>query len=167
MGAEAGEGGAEAVVGDACHPLRRCRKGGRGGLSAAGRRVFGALDGTLAKRQLADAAPPEMGVDSRQDLIGAVLQLERQTAFDADDKGGGLRRHVGVAAGRARGPLQPDRSRRGREPLAHDVVPVQDEIRFGETLSGEDGIDQCADEIGERARPGAAGFRGRGHGEAA
>ncbi len=90
----------------------------------------------LLEAEPADAAPTEMRVDAGDELVAHVLQLERETAFDANHQRRRLRRGVGLAGRRTRRPDELDRPRRRGEALADDVVPIQDKIRFAEALAG-------------------------------
>jgi hypothetical protein len=163
MCAQSSQCGTQGVVVDPDHvslhgsQFRRCRR------FTPLTNYLNAFDRTLFEAQPPDAAPPEMRIDPGQHLIRLMLQFEREAALDTDDQGGRLRRSIGLPARWPRRPLQFDRSRVGREALSYDIVPVENEVGFGEALSGQDRIDDRADEIGERLRPLA--FAGRfGHG---
>ena len=166
MRAEAREGGAERLVFHPSHARAGRRQRGRGGRAAPVGGTIESIDRPLPEGEPPDAAPAEMAVDAGEHLIRHMLQFEREAAFDADQQRRGRRRRLGGLAAWARRPLQLDGPRVGGEPLADDLVPVEDEIGFGEALARQRGVDRLADEVGERLRPGTfAGWRGR-HGAA-
>src|SRR5208337_3554449 len=71
------------------------------------RAFYGAVKRSLAKSDLADAAPAQMRVDAFDDDRSRMLDLQREGALDAQDQGRQRRRRVRIAPRRSR-PLHLD-----------------------------------------------------------
>ena len=118
---------AQPAVGD------RRRRGARSRFRGVGReRRYAALflerrQRALPEGDLVDAPPAKMGVRPSHDHRGAVLRLERKSAFDPKHQCRGSDRRVGIAFGRTRRPLQLDGSGVTRKGLADDSRPIGDQ----------------------------------------
>jgi A/G-specific adenine glycosylase len=104
----------------------------------------------LPKGDLVDASPAEMRVYPSHDHRGAVLRLERESAFDPKDESRGGGRRVGIAFGGSRRPLQLDRPGMTRNGLAHNGWPIGDQARLAQAARGQRLGDQPGCEFSER-----------------
>ena len=152
-------------------PRRALRPSAASDGSGAGRRF--SLSGgrrALPEGDLVDAPPAKMGVHPSHDHRGAVLRLERESAFDPEHQGGGSSRRVWIAFGGPRRPLQLDRPGMSRKRFADDGGPVGDQARLAQAARGERLGDQPGREFGQRLGAASArlhhrfdmGKRGRG-----
>ena len=105
----------------------------------------------LPEGDLVDASPAEMRVHPGHDHRGAVLRLERESAFDPQHQGRGNGRRVGIAFGGPRRPLQLDRPGVTRERFADDRRPIGDQARFAQAPRGQRLGDQPGGEFSQRA----------------
>ena len=119
---------------------------GRGALS-----TVGAANPALLEDEAADATPAIMRVDALDDHRREMLELEGESAFHLDPKHGGFGPRVPVDA-RAPRPVDPDRLRRARKALSHDLRPSADDVRRRKALRRERGSEARAHEVGERLR---------------
>jgi A/G-specific adenine glycosylase len=104
----------------------------------------------LPEGDLLDASPAEMRVRPSHDHRGAVLRLERESAFDPQHQGRASDRCVGIAFGGPGRPLQLDRSGMTREVLADDGRPIGDQACFAQTARGQRLGDQPGREFSQR-----------------
>lgn len=113
--------------------------------------VGAALQRALFQRDSANAAKAQIGVDALNNHAGNVLQFESVGAFHPHHEG---RRQKIASIVAARRPAQTERFGHGGKPPADDLFPIKNNVGSAESLSGENRIDGCANEIGKRARPG-------------
>jgi A/G-specific adenine glycosylase len=104
----------------------------------------------LPEGDLVDASPAEVGVRPSHDHRGAVLRLERESAFHPQHQGRARDRRVRIAFGGPRRPLQLDWSGMAREVLADNGRPIGDEARFAQTARGHGLGDQPGGEFSQR-----------------
>jgi A/G-specific adenine glycosylase len=104
----------------------------------------------LPESDLVDASPAEVGVRPSHDHRGAVLRLERESAFDPQHQGRARDWRVGIAFGGAGRPLQLDRPGVARKVLADNGRPIGDEARFAQTARGHGLGDQPGGEFSQR-----------------
>jgi A/G-specific adenine glycosylase len=102
-----------------------------------------------------------MGVRPRHDHRGAVLRLERESAFDPEHQSGGRDRSVGVEFGGPRRPLQLDRPGMTREPFADNGRPIGDQACLAQAARGERLGDQPGRKFSQRLGAAPAGLHHR------
>ena len=105
-------------------------------------------DRPLLEHELADGAPAEMGVDALDQQWPELLHLQREGALHPHDHRRRLRGFT-----RRRPPPRPvdlERARARRQPLADDLRPERDDGAPGKTLGGKRGRDAVVDQLCER-----------------
>ena len=107
-------------------------------------------NGALAQEQLAHTAPAKMRVDALDERAPDMLEFNGKATFHAHDEGGGLQRKAGLCFGRAGWPLQFDRLADARQPLANDLIPIENQIGCAKALLGQNRVHGFGHEIGKR-----------------